>query len=87
MVISEMVSCFYDWSYHACVECFQCCLLCSPILQLSHFFILGALLLMRLVMCGFRFIVLSRVVPSSTAESFISTWLFLTVMGILFYVS
>ena len=35
-------------------------------------------------MCGFRFIVLSRVLPSSTAESFISTWLFLTVMGILF---
>ena len=35
-------------------------------------------------MCGFRFIVLSRVVPSSTAESIISTWLFLTMMGILF---
>ena len=26
--------------------------------------VLGAVLLMRLVMCGFRFIVLSRVVPS-----------------------
>ena len=35
-------------------------------------------------MCGFRFIVLSRVVPSSTAESWISTWLFLTVMGIIY---
>ena len=35
-------------------------------------------------MCGFRFIVLSRVVPRSIAESWISTWLFLTVMGIIF---
>ena len=35
-------------------------------------------------MCGFRFIVPSRVVPSSIAESWISTWLFLTVMGIIF---
>ena len=34
-------------------------------------------------MCGFRFIVLSRVVPRSIAESWISTWLFLTVMGII----
>ena len=50
----------------------------------SFFSILGAHLLMRLVVCGFRFIVLSRVVPSRTAESFISTWLFLTLMGINF---
>ena len=38
MFKGEMVSWFYDWSCHACVECFQCCLLCSSILQLSHFF-------------------------------------------------
>ena len=38
MVKGEMVSCFYDWSYHAGVECFKCCLLGSPVLQLSHFF-------------------------------------------------
>ena len=52
---------------------FSAALLCSPILHLSHFFYCGAVFLVRLVMCGYRFIVLSRVVPravpSSTADS------------------
>ena len=38
MVVCKVVSGFYDWSNHACVECFQCGLLCSPVLQLSHIF-------------------------------------------------
>ena len=49
---------------------FSVLLVVLPNVELSHFFsILGAVLLMRLVICGYRFIVLSRVVPSSTAES------------------
>ena len=58
-----------------CAPKFCCCL---------NFFILGAVWLILLVVCGFRSMVLSRVVPSNTAESIISTWLFLTLMGMCF---
>ena len=68
MVVCEMVSSFYDWSYHACIECFQCCLLRSPILQLSHFFYSRCCLVDEVGDVWFQ-VHHSSVVPSSTAES------------------